>query len=343
MNNSELKPEILEPKKNYSWKNVADTTATTLWLSAIGFTIYKTGMFRPKNPENILYKAEKIQRKYSKLENMTQINEENNLSGYLNNTKQVKGIITEFCYKTGEKLEQYKTRIGDELYNNLINSLGKLVIMPLIICASPVGDKKSSSDEKISIVIREPLSVLATFTLQSAFDKIFNIYMPKILESNMFESEAIRKKYQTDGKLSVENFDDIKYNPKETKRLFVELANVEPSKGGLKGIISEDIAQKLITLDAFETSTYESYIRNFDKNVRDGGIPKEYVDIVRRKFTTVANSVGNYELAKIKPKIAMNIIVVVILSRIFLNVIHGKSVKLLHLEKEQNNEGGKND
>ena len=33
----------------------------------------------------------------------------------------------------------------------------------------------------------------------------------------------------------------------------------------------------------------------------------------------------------------MNILVVVILSRIFLNVIHGKTVKLLHL----NEEGGK--
>ena len=44
---------------------------------------------------------------------------------------------------------------------------------------------------------------------------------------------------------------------------------------------------------------------------------------------------GHYEMAKIKPKIAMNIVAVVIISRIFLNVIHGKTMKILNLKEDK--------
>ena len=69
----------------------------------------------------------------------------------------------------------------------------KFIIKPLRIFANPFGKKDTSKSDKISITIREPLSVIATFTLQGAFDKMFNIYMPKILKKNIFESEEIQK------------------------------------------------------------------------------------------------------------------------------------------------------
>jgi len=64
--------------------------------------------------------------------------------------------------------------------------------------------KESYKEEKTAIIIREPLLVRTTFTLQGAFDKIFNVYMPKILENNMFESDEIRRQYNENRKISID-------------------------------------------------------------------------------------------------------------------------------------------
>lgn len=327
-------------KRSENFKKASDITATALWLSATGFAIYKTGLFRPKSPENILNKAKRIERKYSKLESISKIQDDDNIHKLLTGKNNFQKFIIKNTYNLGKKFQNTKAKMGDELYNNLINSMGKLFIMPLVICTSMIGKNETSKQEKASIIIREPLSVIATFTLQGAFDKLFEVYMPKILESNIFETDEIKNQYKCNGQISLSQFENIKYNQKEAKRLFVELTEVEREKGGLKNILTKENAKKLITLDAFEPHTYESYIRNFDKFVNESTINPEHLDIVKKKFKIVADSVGNYELAKIKPKIAMNILVVVILSRIFLNVLHGKTVKKLNLNenKEAKNE-----
>ncbi len=329
-----------DTKRNGNLKKISDVTATTLWLSATGFAIYKTGLFRKKSPENILNKAKRIERKYSKLESISKIQDDINVDKLLTGKNKFQKFIIKTTYNLGKKFQNTKAKMGDELYNNLINSMGKLFIMPLVICTSIIGKNETSKQEKASIIIREPLSVIATFTLQGAFDKLFDVYMPKILESNIFETDEIRRQYKSNGKIALSEFENIKYNQKETKRLFVELTEVECKKGGLKNILSRENAQKLITLDAFEPHTYESYIRNFDKYINKGIIKPEHLDIVKKKFKIVADSIGNYELAKVKPKIAMNILVVVILSRIFLNVIHGKTVKKLNLNENKEAKNG---
>ena len=326
-------------KRNNNIKNGADTVATGLWLTAVGFAIYKTGMFRKKSPEYLLDKASSIQRKYSRLENITNINDNTNINKLLENQNKHKAFFIKNIYKLGENFFNLKAKMGDELYNNMINSFGKLFIMPIVILANPFGKKETTGKEKTSLIIREPLSILATFTLQGAFDKIFDVYMPKILESNMFEIDAIKNEFKDTGKVSVKNYQNLKYNPKEAKRLFIELADIDIAAGGLKGIISKENAERLVKLDAFEPENYDSYIRNFEKLIKEGITEEKHINKLKNAFKTVTDCIGNYEIAKVKPKIAMNILVVVILSRIFLNVIHGKSVKLLHLNEDRGKNG----
>lgn len=328
---------VLSPVNNKSSKikKAADITATALWCTVVGFFAYKTGLLNKKSPEAIINKAKKIEAKYDKLEKMSKYNQEIDIDKLLENKNPIQKAYIKTIYKLGEHFQNTKTKMGEELYNNLINSVGKLLIMPIVIWANPLDKKKTSTSDKVSVTIREPLSVLATFTLQGAFDKMFSIYMPKILKKNLFESEEIQKDFSKNGKISHKYFEDIKYNPDETKRIFTELTEIAQEEGGLKGIISKEDAKQILTLNPFDSEGYDSYWRAFEREVDNGVIKKEHIDIVKNKFKVVADSIGNYELAKIKPKIAMNIVVVVIISRIFLNVIHGKAMKLLNLKEDK--------
>lgn len=322
-------------KKNSSVKKAADVTATVLWCTIVGFFAYKTGLLNKKSPEAIINKTKKIEAKYDKLEKMSRFNQEVDIDKLLENKNPIQKAYIKTIYKLGEHFQNSKTKMGEELYNNLINSVGKLLIMPIVIWANPLGKKKTSTSDKVSVTIREPLSVLATFTLQGAFDKMFNIYMPKILKKNLFESEEIQKDFKENGKISHKHFENIRYNPDETKRIFTELTEITQEEGGLQGILSTEDAKKILTLNPFDSEGYDSYWRAFEREVDSGLIKKEHVNIVKNKFKVVADSIGNYELAKIKPKIAMNIVVVVVISRIFLNVIHGKTMKLLNLKEDK--------
>lgn len=326
--------QAVKPKSS-NVKKAADITASVLWLTIVGFFAYKTGLLNKKSPEAIINKAKRLESKYDKLEKMSKINQDVDLDTLLQNKNPLQRAYIKTIYKLGEHFQNTKTKMGSELYNNMINSLGKLFIMPLIIFANPFGKKDTSKSDKISITIREPLSVIATFTLQGAFDKMFNIYMPKILKKNIFESEEIQREFKENGKVSHKNFEKIKYNPDETKRIFMELTEIPQSEGGLKGILTKENAKKLLTLNEFDSEGYDSYWRAFEREVENGTISKENLELVKKKFKVVADSVGHYELAKIKPKIAMNIVAVVLISRIFLNVIHGKTMKFLNLKEDK--------
>ena len=319
--------------KTNNIKKTADITATTLWLASVAFCIYKTGMFRPNSTEHIIGEAQKIKKQYTKLERMSKLKPENNIDKSLENLNPVNKFFTKSMFKLGESVEKTKAKMGDELYNNLINSIGKVVIMPLIILANPFGKKKTDKNEKASVIIREPLSVFATFTLQGAFDKMFNVYMPKVINNNILETNKIQQKTKNNQKLSTEDFLDIKYNDKEAKRLFIELANTSSENGGLKGIITQKQAEELLTLKPTDSECYESYIKNFERLINEKNFTKENFIKLKNKYQHVAKVVGNNQLAKINPKIAMNIVTVVILSRIFLNVIYGKTINLLNLNK----------
>ena len=321
--------------KSSNYKKAADITASVLWLSIVGFFAYKTGLFNKKSPESIINRAKKIESKYDKLEKMAKIDQKVDLNNLLKDKNLIQRAYVKTIFKLGEHFQSTKTKMGSELYNNLINSLGKLCIMPLVIFMNPFGQKETSNSDKISITIREPLSVIATLTLQAAFDKMFNLYMPKILKKNIFESDEIQKEFREKGKISYKNFDKIKYNPDETKRIFTELTEISQGDGGLKGILTKDKAKKILTLNDFDTEGYDSYWRAFEREVQKGTIPQKHIEYVKKKFKVVADSVGYYELAKIKPKIAMNIVAVVLISRIFLNVIHGKTMKLLNFKEDK--------
>ena len=224
-------PEKQAVSKSSNVKKAADITASMLWLTIVGFFAYKTGLLNKKSPESIINKAKSIEGKYDKLEKMSKINQEIDLDKLLKGKNIIQRAYIKTIYKLGEHFQNTKTKMGSELYNNLINSLGKLFIMPLVIFINPFGKKETSKEDKISITIREPLSVIATFTLQGAFDKMFNIYMPKILKKNIFESEEIQKEFKENGKVSHKNFEKIKYNPDETKRIFIELTEISKEDG----------------------------------------------------------------------------------------------------------------
>jgi len=321
-------------KKTSKTKKAVDITAFALWSASVAFCMYKIGMFRPKSPENVLRKAKALEERYEKLEKITLLNEKVDVNELLKGKNGLQKAWAKALYWTGEKTYNIKTKMGDELYNNTINTLGRTIILPMVILANPFGNNNSKND-KASVITREYCNAGIILALQAAFDKLFNVYMPKILKSNMFESEEIQKQFKQNGKVSIEQFSNIKYNSDETKRLFLKLTDVEQSKGGLKGALTKEQAKKLLNLGPFDGETFEGYWQNFNREIKNSGVVN--LDLVKSKFKVVADSVGNFQLAKVKPKIAMNLVFVALVTRIFMGVVHGKVVQLLGI----NDEGGK--
>ena len=324
------------PKKHSIAKKTIDVMACALWIGVVGIGAYKTGVFRHKSSEYVMEKAIRIENKYDKLENLLKIDQNIKINDLLKGKNKIQKIGIKILYKLGDGFQNFKSRCGDELYNNIIAAAGTVIIMPIVIWTSPFGKSASTKSDKTCLTIRQPLSVLATLTLQGVFDKIFEQYMPRFIKKNILESKDVRDSSDKNGKIANEKFEKIKYNPSETKRIFEELTETDKLNGGLKGILSKENAKKLLKLNPLDTESVENYWRAFERELKAGNLDKNELPYIKSKFKIVADSVGYNKLVKQRPKIAMNILVVVTISRIFLGVIHGKAVNFFQKElKEQ--------
>lgn len=326
-----------EQKSGFSVKKATNMAAILMWLAIVGAGIYRTGLFQKGNPENIAKKAKNIKDQFEDLG-----------KGIGQNEKEVlkdQNFATKFVYKMGRWANNMEKKFGSELYNNLTYAFGTLVVMPLVIWTSPFGKKESSTSDKFYATIRQPFSVFSTLMLQLTFDKMFDTYLPKIIESNKLENETVKKSMKTnaEGKLEIglEAFDHIKYNSGETKRLFKLLPDLEVEKGGLKGIITKEEAEELLTVDKFaDEKEVSSYLDSFkNKTGKETSIGKrlseKQMEVLSKKFKTVTDSISFNKLAKQKPKVVNNVITSAIIGCTFLNVIYGKTLKAFEKNKGQ--------
>ncbi len=322
-----------EKKSGFSVKKATNVAAVLMWLAIVGAGIYRTGLFQKKHPENIAQKANNIKEQFVDLGKSLN----NNDSEVLKDQK----FATKFVYKMGRWANNMKKRFGSELYNNLTYAFGTLVVMPLVIWTSPFGKKDSSTSDKFYATIRQPFSVFSTLMLQLTFDKMFDAYLPKIINNNALENETVKKSVK-DGKVGIEAFDHIKYNSDETKRLFKLLPELEQEKGGLKGIISKEEAANLLKLDEFaDGKDVNAYLDSFSKKTgKDSAIgkrlSKEQFSVLKKKFKVVTDSISYNELAKQKPKVINNVIASAIIGCTFLNVIYGKTLKKFANKSKEN-------
>ena len=251
-----------EKKSGFSFKKATNLLGVLAWLAVAGLGVYKTGLFRKTSPESISQKAKKLADQYKDMALETGEGSREKIDELF------KGHgIAKWFYKMGNWSNNMTKRMGKELYNNLTYALGTLVVMPLVIWTSPFGKKDSSTSDKAYATLRQPFSVLATFTLQAMFDKMFNRYTPRAIEKNVIESEEVRNSAKENGgKISAKLYNKIKYNMDEVQRIFKEeLPNISVKDGGLKGILDKDLAKQLLELDPGMDKDADSYNEHFEK------------------------------------------------------------------------------
>ncbi len=350
----DLKDDNAEQKKGkFSVKKATNMAAVAAWLLVAALGIYRTGIFRPKSTKGIANKAEKYGKK-AKFEIEKRTNTEK--------PETTLKPIPKFLYKIGDFFSNMKQKMGKELFNNFTYAIGTLFVMPLVIWTSPFGKKDSSTSDKAYATLRQPFSVAATFTLQAMFDKLLDKFMPKIIKDNIFEDEKVKNanlkniefdketnklKNNMNEKEAVSLFEKIKYNADEAKRIFRDvLPNIDPGKGGLKGIISTDLAKMLTDKNEFadeELETYQKMLEDFKgkhKNISDANFK-----VIENRHKFVQNSVAYQDLLKTRTKVITNVVVSSVIGCTVLNVIYGKTMKVMqsYFDKKhaQKTEGGK--
>jgi|GEM_PF-6789371 len=207
-NNQSIDKNNQENKSNKNLKDIADCIIVVLGLCIVSMPLIaniKAG------------KAEKIAKQAEKLEKRTQT--------LANKVENLKNKETEHVQKLPlickigilfDKLAERK-----ELTNNLIYGLGTILIEPLVILFSPFGKKKSTKEDKIFAVWRQPISFLTTFGLQFSIDKFFHGLIPKLSRQGFLGEEF---------KSKLKNFEDLplknKTKLKAAQEIFIILLNL---------------------------------------------------------------------------------------------------------------------
>lgn len=287
-----------EKKKGFSVKKFTNVLGVALWIGAVsGYLI--TQVKRPK--------GQKIMDKLSKTEKA--------ITGVADNLKEAS--------KTDKKKDGLGFRLGltfnkwseqnKELFNNLVYGFGTVVVMPLVILFSPFGKKKSSKEDKVFTVFRQPLSFATMFTMQLTVDKLLKGFVPKFVDKNIFEDKDNIK----DGKII--DYEKLKYNSKVFKEKYSE--KLKDCK-----VDGKDIKELFKFSDFAEA---EGMLRKILPSGKD--------------FADMSPKLKKY--FKVKGKEDLLATTIVILTNVFfsapvgctmLNVIYGKSMKKLKPEKSEN-------
>lgn len=358
--------EAASPSKkegeNHYVKTATNALGVAAWFGVVGYSIFKLKMLNGGAPETQLTRMKKIKKStQSMLETLSTRNAKS-VEEELKNAPHKSLIIA--AKKAGDFFQGMKMKFGNELFNNVTYALGTLFVMPAVVLWSPFGKKKSSKEDKTFAVLRQPLSVAATLTMQASFDKLLDKYVPEVLKQNILENKLLLK----DGKIIFrdpnnnrfmhENFDAIKYNPDAAKEGFKELAKtVEQKDGGLKGILSEQEVNDLFNLKSYEDDSgavLQGKLKEIlntkygDTGLKLGSLDDVYtkslsftkfkidnpkigaeIENLLKRFKKVTTVLDNYTMAKQKSIVWVNILAAAAIGCTFLNVIYGKSMKTL--------------
>lgn len=198
---------------------------------------------------------------------------------------------------------------NQELYNNILYGVGTVVVMPLVILFAPFGKKKSSPEDRLAAVMRQPMSFVTMFSMQLTVDELFKNIVPKFISKNSFEKDI----KDASGKPIYEN---IKFNADEYKPHLTE--QLEKVAGLSKDKIS-----------------------NFFKMKDMEGLEKELNKCSQEKINAVLPKLKRYNEITSRGKLLTQSIIIgsnVLFSTpvgcTMLNVFYGKSMKAMKASKE---------
>lgn len=198
-----------------------------------------------------------------------------------------------------------------ELFNNIVYGFGTVIVMPLVILFAPFGKKKSTPEERMATVLRQPMSFATMFAMQLTVDKLFKDLVPKFIKKNSFEKNIGPDKEHR-------NYENIQFNHEEYKpHLDDQLEKV----GGFTKEKIKDL-HKANNMDAFKSEI---------KNVCSG----EKAEILLKKLDKFNAIKGKGELLGQSITILGNVFFSTPVGCTTLNILYGKTMKAMNAPKGQ--------
>ena len=277
-----------EGKKKFSVKKATNIAGVLAWLGLVAYGARVTKVLQKNSPEMVSNDIKSIRAQIKAgIENASYA------KNGVDDKAKLNGIQKAF-YGIGDWVQRVNNKISGELFNNLIYAFGTLVVMPLIVMLSPQKKENSSKGDKFFTIARQPLSVLATLTMQYTFDKVLKNKIPDVLKSNRLEDKTY---LNSEGKFLSKDkngnnvinqnakladlLDKVKYNQNEAESILKELTEIEPKDGGLKGIFSREELENVLN-----DKNFKSYEKKDAKT-----LTKKLYAIYREKF-----NIGETEL-----------------------------------------------
>lgn len=295
-----------EPEKHSPIKTITNVGGVILGVSAVGGLILSKQL-RPKNVK-LLEKQNKVLAKA-----------QGSIDNFID-----KVTVDKTKMNKNFKFGLWANKIADqnqELFNNLIYGFGTVVIMPLVILFAPFGKKKSTPEDRLFTVLRQPLSFVTMFSMQLTVDKFFKDMVPKFVKKNSFEKDF---KDQND-KIIPEN---LKFNSGEYKKHFSEQLK---KVGGM----SDESVSNLFKIGDKETIKAE--LKKLPKESYEKLMPKlEKYSTIKNREKVLAQTIV----------ILGNVLFSAPIGCTMLNVFYGKSMKAMKNHKaedkvkENNGKGG---
>jgi len=311
-------------KKGSPWIQAANIAGVTAWLGIVGTSLYLAWRGRYKVPdipkgfkatEAGLKKLEAATGDLSaeladiqavikdpkKAAEMTQIN-----ANGLGKIKKPWG------YKFGLNLDKLQSQ-SKELFNNIVYCFGSLCVVPLVVIFAPWG-KDASVRDRVTTVLRQPLSVVSMLSLQIISDKLCRKFSSGLINKNHLEANDIQaalKAKNTDG-----IFNKVRYNSKPLKDVFTG------------AMTKQNLTQE--AADILKHKSFESAEKRLIEIANQKGISGSVLEGLNSRLKHYHMANKRAELLKTAVTILVNVFLVVPISTLFLNVLYGKTVQKIN-------------
>lgn len=297
---------VKEPQKHSPIKTITNVGGVAIGLGSVAALIISKQL-RPKNVKLLEKQNKELKKVQSSIENLVD-------KVTIDKTKMNKN------FKAGLWFNKIADQ-NQELFNNLIYGFGTVVVMPLVILFAPFGKKKSSPEDRLFTVLRQPLSFATMFTMQLTVDKFFKDMVPKVVSKNSLEKDF----KDPSGKIIHEN---LKFNSGEYKKHFTEELKT------VGGMTSESISNLFKIGDK---ETIKAELKKLPKESYEKLLPKlEKYSTIKNREKVLAQTIV----------ILGNVLFSAPIGCTMLNVFYGKSMKAMknhkvdEKAKENNGKGG---
>lgn len=303
---NEEKPQVeKEPQKHSHVKTITNVGGVILGLGAVSALVISKQL-RPKNVKLLEKQKDKLKKVQDGLDNLVD-------KVTVDKTKMNKSF----------KFGLWSNKIADhnpELFNNLIYGFGTVAIMPLVILFAPFGKNKSTPEDRLFTVLRQPISFVTMFGMQLTVDKFIKDLVPKFVKNNSLEKDIEDSKGN-------KIYDNIQFNTAEYKTHFSD----QLKKVG--GMSAESVSGLLKIND--EQSIKKEILK----------LPKEKIVELLPKLDKYFKIKGREQLLGQTIVVIGNVLFSAPIGCTMLNVFYGKSMKALKPPKveakaKENNEKG---